>query len=150
MAAPDQGGPDQVARFGLARLRFVGAPWVARAFSPIAGIAGSTGEPTGEVLLSIISTLDSTDLGYVSPPGVVAQLQRRDQIGASDLGVQINEKSLRVIARQLPQNTRAEGYVRFPAGAQRFLGYRETSSSGMPTTESNPEPEGTATPGRTS
>ena len=34
-------------------LRFVGAPWVARAFSPIAGIAGSTGEPTGEVLLSI-------------------------------------------------------------------------------------------------
>ena len=125
VAAPDQGGPDQVARFALARLRFVGAPWLARAASPIAGISGSTGEPTGEVLLSIISTLDSTDLGYVSPPGVVAQLQRRDQIGASDLGVQINEKSLRVIARQLSQNTRAEGYVRFPAGAQRFLGYRE-------------------------
>jgi RND superfamily putative drug exporter len=32
----------------------------------------------------------------------------------------------------------------------RFLGYRETSSSGMPPTESKPEPDGTATPGHTS
>jgi hypothetical protein len=125
VAAPDRGAADLVARFGLARLRFVGAPWVARAPAPIAGTSGSTAEPTGEVLISVISTLDSTDLGYVSPPGVVAELQRRDQIGSSDLGIQINEKSLRVIARQLQSNTRAEGYVRFPAGAQRLLGYRE-------------------------
>jgi RND superfamily putative drug exporter len=32
----------------------------------------------------------------------------------------------------------------------RFLGYRETSSSGMPPTESNPERDRTATPGHTS
>jgi hypothetical protein len=124
VAAPDQAVPDRVARFGLARFRIVGAPWVVRAPSPIAGISGSTAEPTGSVVISVISTLDSTDLGYVSPPGVVAEQAQIDGSGLNQ-GVQINEKSLRVIAIGLAQNTRGEGYLRFPAGAQRFLGYRE-------------------------
>jgi hypothetical protein len=102
----------------------VGAPWVARAPTPIAGISGSTAEPTGSVVISVISTLDSADLGYVSPPGVVALQAQVDQSGLGQ-AIQINEKSLRVIAIGLGQNTRAEGFLRFPAGAQRFLGYRE-------------------------
>jgi hypothetical protein len=124
VAAPDQGGPDQVARFALARVRFVGSPWVRRADAPIAGISGSTAEPSGEVVTAIISTTDSTDLGYVSPPGVVASVDRRDQVGGQ-LGTQVNERSLRIIARNLTQGTRAEAYLRFPAGPQRFLGYRQ-------------------------
>jgi hypothetical protein len=124
VAAPDQGGADQIARFALARVRFVGSPWVRRADAPIAGLSGSTAEPVGEVVTAIISTTDSTDLGYVSPPGVVASVDRRDQVGGQ-LGTQVNERSLRIIARSLAQGTRAEAYLRFPSGPQRFLGYRQ-------------------------
>ena len=57
LAAPaDAGTPDVVARFALARMRFVGSPWVRRAEKPIAGIAGSVANPTGEVIASTIST----------------------------------------------------------------------------------------------
>lgn len=122
LVAPDLGEPDRVARLALARVRVVGSPWVRRADAPIAGISGSTAEPVGEIAASIVSTLDSTDLGYVSPPGVVAATGQRDQAGR---GAQINERSLRLIGRQMAQNTRAEAYLRFTAGPQRFLGYRE-------------------------
>ena len=54
----------------MARLRLVGSPWIRRAETPIAGISGSLGEPTGEVIASIISTENQTDLGYEPPPGV--------------------------------------------------------------------------------
>ena len=40
-------------------------------------------------------------------------------------GIVIDEKSLRVIARQLGQGSRAEAYFRFPAGSQRLLAYRQ-------------------------
>ena len=64
---------DIVARLALTRLTFVGAPWLARAPAPIEGIAGSTAEPTGSVVVSVISTLDKT-LGYIPPPGVLIGL----------------------------------------------------------------------------
>ncbi|HEX5633295.1 MAG TPA: hypothetical protein VFX50_08710, partial [Gemmatimonadales bacterium] len=124
IAAPDQGGADRVSRFGLARFRFVGSPWVRRADAPIAGLAGSTADPVGTIATSIVSTTDSTDLGYVSPPGVNAGVARVDQVGGQ-LGTQINERSLRIIALQMANGSRAEAYFRFPAGPQRFLGYRE-------------------------
>ena len=38
---------------------------------------------------------------------------------------QINEKSLRLIARELSTGERAEAYLRFPAGPQNLLTYRE-------------------------
>lgn len=123
LVAPDLGEPDRVARLALARIRVVGSPWVRRADAPIAGISGSTAGPVGEIAASIVSTLDSTDLGYVSPPGVIAAIGRRDQ--ASGQGIQINERSLRIIGREMAQDTRAEAYLRFTAGPQRFLGYRE-------------------------
>lgn len=123
-APPDPGQPDVVARFALARLRLVGSPWVRRAESPIAGISGSLGEPSGEVIASIVSTENRTDLGYESPPGVLESVSQRGG-DRSSLGTQINEKSLRLIARGLQPGQRAEAYLRFPAGPQNVLGYRD-------------------------
>ena len=114
---------DIVARLALTRLTFVGAPWLARAPAPIAGIAGSTAEPTGSVVASVISTLDKS-LGYIPPPGVLISLNNL-QADPQSAGIVIDEKSLRVIARQLGQGSRAEAYFRFPAGSQRLLSYRQ-------------------------
>ncbi|HEX2611447.1 MAG TPA: hypothetical protein VHK68_10590, partial [Gemmatimonadales bacterium] len=121
-APPDAGTPDVVARFAIARMRLVGSPWVRRAQSPIAGISGSSAKPTGEVVASIVSTENRTDLGYESPPGVIEGVARRggDQ---SSLGTQINEKSLRIIASGMEVGDRAEAYLRFPGGPQNVLGY---------------------------
>jgi hypothetical protein len=123
VAPPDGGQPDVVAKFALARLRFVGSPWIRRAEAPIAGISGSLSEPTGEVIASIISTENRTDLGYESPPGVLEGVSRRGG-DRNSLGTQINEKSLRLVARGLEPGERAEAYLRFPAGPQSVLGYR--------------------------
>jgi hypothetical protein len=112
-----------VGRFGLARLRLVGSPWVRRSERPILGISGSLSEPSGEVIASIVSTENETDLGYESPPGVFEGVARRGGDRGS-LGTQINEKSLRLIARNLEPGERAEAYLRFPAGPQSVLGYR--------------------------
>jgi hypothetical protein len=119
-APPDLGQPDVVARFALARLRFVGSPWVRRSEKPITGIAGSLGNATGEVIASTVSTENRTDLGYESPPGVFQGLAKRNDIGR---GTQINEKSLRIVAHDLAVGDRAEAYLRFPAGPQNALGY---------------------------
>ena len=121
-AQPDQ-GTDVVARFALARLRLVGSPWVRRAETPIAGISGAAGEPSGEVIASVVSTENSTDLGYESPPGVFEGVSSRGG-DRSTLGTQINEKSLRLIARGLDVNERAEAYLRLPAGPQNVLRYQ--------------------------
>ena len=51
-------------------------------------------------------------------------MQRRDGDQQS-LGTQINEKSLRLVARGLEVGDRAEAYLRFPGGAQNALGYRQ-------------------------
>ena len=124
LVAPPDPGTDVVARFGLARMRLVGSPWVRRAESPIAGISGALAEPSGEVIASIISTENRTDLGYESPPGVFEGVSRRGG-DRSSLGTQINEKSLRLIARGLEVGERAEAYLRLPAGPQNVLRYRE-------------------------
>ncbi|HXE58615.1 MAG TPA: hypothetical protein VNK43_11495, partial [Gemmatimonadales bacterium] len=122
-AAPDNGGDDLVAKFALARMRLLGSPWARRSETPIQGIAGATGQPHGEVVASTIST-ENAELGYVSPPGVGDQTARRD--GSDDFrGVQINEKSLRVVARDLRPGERAEAYLRLPGTSQNLLKYRE-------------------------
>jgi hypothetical protein len=122
VAPPDPGAPDIVARFALARLRLVGSSWVRRAETPIAGISGSLGEASGEVIASVVSTENRSDLGYESPPGVIEAVSRRGG-DRNSLGTQINEKSLRLIARGLQPGQRAEAYLRFPAGPQSVLGY---------------------------
>ncbi|HEU4698309.1 MAG TPA: hypothetical protein VFS40_03965 [Gemmatimonadales bacterium] len=123
VGAADQGEPDVVARFGLARMRLVGSPWARRAESPIQGFAGLTGQPQGTVIATIIST-ENAELGYQSPPGVLLATNRRD-VGRDAIGTQISEKSLRVIAQDLGVGERAEAYLRFPAGPQNLLAYRE-------------------------
>ncbi len=124
-APPDNGAPDVVARFALARLKFLGTPWYRRAAAPIAGLAGATGQPQGEVATTVIST-ENQELGYEPPPGVVNQVNRKD--GGRDVqGTQINEKSLRVLAQGLNAGDRAEAFFRFPAGPQSMLRYRTLS-----------------------
>jgi hypothetical protein len=123
VAEADQGGPDRVAFFALARMRLVGSPWVRRSDSPIAGLAGSTGSAAGEVIATTIST-ENTELGYTSPPGVVSGLDRRG--GSRDeFGTQVNERSLRLIGSRLGLGQRAEAYFRFPSGPQNLLKYEE-------------------------
>ena len=122
--APDNGTPDVVARFALARMRFVGSSWARRSEQPIVGLAGTTPELGGEVIASIISTENRADLGYESPPDVLETVARRGGDRRS-LGTQINEKSLRLIARGMQVGDRAEAYLRFPAGPQNVLNYRQ-------------------------
>ncbi|HEX6104935.1 MAG TPA: hypothetical protein VFZ26_05085 [Gemmatimonadales bacterium] len=121
--APDNGQPDVVARLAMARLRFIGSPWARRAETPILGFGGAAGQPHGEVSVSVISTENRIDLGYESPPGIVDEGSRLGGDRESG-GQQINERSLRVIARDLRLGERAEAYLRFPAGPQSLLTYR--------------------------
>lgn len=120
---PDNGQPDPVIRFALARMRLVGAPWIARAEAPIVGIEGSTAQPRGAVSVSSIST-ENIELDYQSPPGLGSSLNDLNA-GRQGLGVQVNEKSLRTIASDLRPGERAEAYTRFASGAQNLLAYRE-------------------------
>jgi hypothetical protein len=110
--------------FALARMKLVGAPWVKRSGTPIAGLAGNRGEAHGEVIASVISTENRDDLGYESPPGVTDQGASRGgslQIGAQ----QINERALRLIGTDVRPGERAEAFYRFPEGERNFLGYRQ-------------------------
>ncbi|MBA3556300.1 MAG: hypothetical protein H0W29_16320, partial [Gemmatimonadales bacterium] len=118
----DIGQPDIVARLAMARLRFVGSPWTRRSDTPILGLSGAVGQPTGEVSVSVVST-ENTDLGYESPPGIGDNVSRRGGDRETG-GTQINERSLRIIARDIRAGERAEAYLRFPAGPQNLLTYR--------------------------
>jgi hypothetical protein len=117
------GQPDPQIYFALSRVQFVGSTWLKRADAPQQGLAGTVSTSTGEVVASVVSTED-VELGYVPPPGVSDQADRRDaglQIGAQ----QINEKSLRLLARGLGAGDRAEAYLRFTTeGDKNFLRYR--------------------------
>lgn len=121
---PPPGRPTETVLFGLARMKLVGARWLKRSRTPIAGIHGALGQPHGEVVASVVST-ENRDLGYVSPPGVIDQADRR---GASfEVGqTQINERSLRLLARGLAAGERAEALLRFTTEGDRdFRNYRE-------------------------
>jgi len=123
VAPPGPDPDDIVARFAIARARFTGAPWVRRADTPLLGISGSVASPSGTMFAAVISTEDVT-LGYTSPPGVVNEPARNDN-GQTVQGIQINEKSLRLVATSLDVGERAEAYQRFPSGPQNLLKYDE-------------------------
>jgi len=118
------GQPDPQVYFGLARVRLVGATWLKRAPTPIPGLGGDEGALTGEVVASVVSTVNQ-DLGYTSPPGLTDQAARVDaslQVGAT----QVNEQSLRLLASGLTLGQHAEAYERFnTAGDKNFLKYRQ-------------------------
>ncbi len=121
--APQTPGPAPQVYFALSRVRLVGSSWVKRSETPISGIGGERGTGIGEVVASVVST-ENRDLGYTPPPGVVDEAGRRGagfQLGAE----QINERSLRVLARGLGVGERAEAYLRFTAeGDKNFLKYK--------------------------
>lgn len=120
-AENDNGAGDIVAQFALARIKLIGSQWVRRADRPILGLSGSLAEAHGTIIASIVSTVN-TELGYSSPPGLGDQAARKD--GGRDLqGLQINEKSLRVLGQDLRQGERTEAYLRFPSGPQNLLKY---------------------------
>jgi hypothetical protein len=121
---PDNGlQPDIVARVAMARMRFVGSPWIRRSETPMAGLASVIGLPHGQVSTSIVSTENRLDLGYESPPGIFDDVSQRGGDRAAQ-GTQINEKSLRVLGTQVGVGERAEAYFRFTAGSQNLLTYR--------------------------
>ncbi|PYO35278.1 MAG: hypothetical protein DMD74_08000 [Gemmatimonadetes bacterium] len=122
--ATSGGGPDPQVFFALSRVRLVGATWLKRAETPIRGVAGDRGTGVGEVIASVAST-ENRDLGYAPPPGVSDQAGRREaslQLGAT----QINERSLRLLARGLAVGEHAEAFERFTTeGDKNFLRYRK-------------------------
>ena len=123
MVVPDRGPQEEELFIALARMRFVGAPWIKRAASPIAGIYGLSPEPHGEVIASIVTTENATDLGYTSPPGVFDAATRAGA-GLEFGSQQINEKSLRLLARDLRLGERAEAFERFTDNSNKsFLKY---------------------------
>jgi len=121
-AAP--GEPDPQVYFALSRVRLIGSSWVKRAETPIPGLAGDRGTGVGEVVASVVST-ENRDLGYTPPPGVTDAAGRRDagfQLGST----QINERSMRLLARGLGVGERAEAYLRFTTeGDKNFLKYKK-------------------------
>ena len=110
----------------LARLKLTGPPWLKRNAQTLAGIAGET-PAGGYTQTSLIGTADKGLLGiddYESPPGVIDEAdQRATQFATGN--VQINERSLRLQAGNLPVYGRAEAFYRFPNGQQSFMGYRQ-------------------------
>jgi hypothetical protein len=117
---------DEFQQIPLARLKLTGAPWIKRNDQTLAGIAGE--KPAGGYTQSsLIGTADKALLGgddYQSPPGVIDEADTRTTqfaLGA----VQVNERSLRLQAGNLPVYGRAEAYYRFPSGVQSFMGYQQ-------------------------
>ena len=117
---------DEFIQRPLARLKLTGAPWIKRNEQTLAGIAGET-PAGGYTQSSLIGTADKATVGgddYQPPPGITDEADTRNaqfSVGT----IQINERSLRLQAGNLPLYGRAEAYYRFPNGQQSFLGYQQ-------------------------
>ena len=126
--SPSTASDDAFIATAIARLRFVGAPWLKRSSRPLAGIAGEREQnPAGYVIAGVIGTesRDSTQgLVYQSPPGVTDQPDNL-QSQFDPTRVQINERSLRLQAGGLAKYDRAEAFFRFPEGQKSFMSYKE-------------------------
>lgn len=110
----------------LARLKFTGPPWLKRNEQTLAGIGGET-PAGGYTQTSLIGTADKNLLGgdgYQSPPGVVDAAETQSAVFGAN-SIQINERSLRLQAANLPVSGRAEAFYRFPNGQQNFMSYQE-------------------------
>jgi hypothetical protein len=115
---------DELVELPLADLRVTGAPWLRRADATIPGV-GSKQPGAGFVVTSTIGTNDSTAvLTYQPPPGVGNQTDTK--LGQLQLGLsQINERSMRILAGNMPLYHRAETFFRFPTGPQNYMAYGE-------------------------
>jgi hypothetical protein len=112
----------------VARLRVVGASWLKRADQVLEGLAGARASlGGGRVIATVIGTQDrdsTRGIFYEPPPGVAEVPDDASSVfGARQL--QVNERSLRLLATALPLGARAEAYFRFPEGQRNLMGYRE-------------------------
>ena len=116
---------DEFSTVPLARLRLTGAPWLKVADRTLRGIAGDQ-QTTGTVQAGVIGTQDVKvgKIDYESPPGIT-DAPTSKTVAYQPGRVQINERSLRLIARDLNELDRAETYYRFPEGEKNFMGYKE-------------------------
>ena len=119
-------GVDEFSQVPLARLKMTSAPWLKRNDQTLAGIAGEQAAG-GYTQSSLIGTADKGTISnddYQSPPGVIEEADSRAAT-FSTAAVQINERSLRLQAGNLPVYGRAEAFYRFPNGQQSFMGYQQ-------------------------
>lgn len=114
------------AQIPIARLRLTGAPWLKRSDGALRGIAAET-PGGGSVTAGLIGTQDRGlpgGINYESPPGVVDEPDTKRSNYQTNR-VQINERSLRLMASGLERYDRAEAYFRFPEGEKNFMAYKE-------------------------
>lgn len=119
---------DQLEPIPMARLRLVGSPWTKRNDRALSGVGGARPDGNGFVIATVIGTQDRDSraggLFYQSPPGVTDQPDSKQSDYAQGL-VQINEKSMRLVAGDVPLYSRVEAFYRFPEGVKNFMGYQE-------------------------
>ncbi len=121
--------PGEFTLLPISRLRVAGGAWLKRADRPLSGMAGEQPTPSGGgfVIVSSIGTQDrdtARSIFYEPPPGVSDEPENVGPvIGPSQ--VQVNERSLRLLAGGLARYARAEAYVRFPEGQRSVMTYRE-------------------------
>ena len=117
---------NEFAQIPIARLRLTGAPWLKRSDGALRGIAAET-PGGGSVTAGVIGTQDrglAGGISYESPPGVVDEPDTKRSNYQTNR-VQINERSLRLMASGLERYDRAEAYFRFPEGEKNFMAYKE-------------------------
>jgi Motility related/secretion protein len=108
----------------LARLRLTGAPWLKVSDRTLHGIA-SDQTSTGTVLTGVVGTQDKIHgIKYESPPGIT-DAPTSKTVAYQPGRVQINERSLRLMATDLAPLDRAESYYRFPEGEKNFMSYKQ-------------------------
>jgi hypothetical protein len=126
MISGDGLSDDAFSTVALARLRLTGAPWLKVSDRTLHGIAGSQ-TSLGAVQSGVVGTQDKNvrnGISYESPPGVT-DAPTSKTVAYQPGRVQINERSLRLIAENLAPFDRAESYYRFPEGEKNFMSYKE-------------------------
>jgi hypothetical protein len=111
----------------IAQLQVTGAGWLKRAARPLRGLGGEQQVLGGFVIASSIGTQDrdsTRGLVYEPPPGVTDEPEQQ-QTGIGFAGAAINETSMRLLAGEMPNQSRAEAYLRFPEGDRNVMSYRE-------------------------
>jgi hypothetical protein len=118
---------DRFTQVPLARFRITGAGWLKRAARPLHGLAGEEQALGGFVIASSIGTQDrdsTRGIIYDPPPGVTDAAEQQET-GIGFAGGAINETSMRLLAGDMPNQSRAEAYLRFPEGDRNVMSYRE-------------------------
>ena len=118
---------DRYTQLPVARLKVTGAGWLKRAATPLMGLGGEHTSTGGFVIASSIGTQDrdsTRGLVYDPPPGVT-DAPEQQETGIGFAGGAINETSMRLLAGDMPAQSRAEAYLRFPEGDRNLMTYRE-------------------------